>query len=227
MHHVPRLEATVLWNLSPPRQRYAGAALDAARGASDELGAIAVLAGGLLLARDDRAAAARVVGGSSTPRRPPVHRRGAPRRGERHLLDPRARLPRPGDASAPAGRRQVRERLPSAVVYRDRDLERDLDVAVLGQARVRLGAGQVRDRPCRTAVKVAAFLSHHGVVATPRPCGPRCGLADEWAAWTQLRGSVSPDDTDPRSSSEPGPAYCSTSSSTQSRVLVTAFFQLR
>ncbi len=57
---------------------------------------------------------------------------------------------------------------------RDRDLERDLDVAASGRTTVRLGWGQVLGRPCLTAAKVAAFLRQHGVEANPRACGPTC-----------------------------------------------------
>lgn len=57
---------------------------------------------------------------------------------------------------------------------RDRDLERDLDALVLQQARtVRLGWGQVLDRPCETARKIAHLLTAAGWAGTFTPC-PAC-----------------------------------------------------
>lgn len=45
---------------------------------------------------------------------------------------------------------------------RDRDLERDLDAALDGADTVRLGYGQVFDRPCTTAAKVGRLLQARG-----------------------------------------------------------------
>ncbi|CAN5128557.1 hypothetical protein BH09ACT12_BH09ACT12_26400 [soil metagenome] len=46
---------------------------------------------------------------------------------------------------------------------RDRDLERDLDAAVdEAAATVRLGFGQVYERPCATAAKLGAVMSRLG-----------------------------------------------------------------
>jgi hypothetical protein len=59
---------------------------------------------------------------------------------------------------------------------RDRDMERDLDAAVDGAETVRLGYGQIYDRPCRTAAKVARLLRRRGWRGHPRRC-PEC--ADE------------------------------------------------
>ncbi|WP_197687656.1 MULTISPECIES: hypothetical protein [unclassified Nocardioides] len=59
---------------------------------------------------------------------------------------------------------------------RDRDLDRDLDAAVDGRRTVRLGWGQVIDRPCRTAARVAALLARAGWTGTPTRCGPDCRL---------------------------------------------------
>lgn len=57
---------------------------------------------------------------------------------------------------------------------RDADLERDLDSAGAGLGTTRLGWGQVFDRPCQTAGKVALVLAAHGWRGVPRPCGPAC-----------------------------------------------------
>jgi hypothetical protein len=59
---------------------------------------------------------------------------------------------------------------------RDRDLDRDLDAAVLGHATVRLGWGQVFDRPCVTAGRLAVLLQRGGWTGSPRACGPGCPL---------------------------------------------------
>ncbi|MGN6782242.1 MAG: hypothetical protein ACTHJH_12130 [Marmoricola sp.] len=60
---------------------------------------------------------------------------------------------------------------------RDRDAERDLDAAVSGATTVRLTWGQVYDRPCATAAKVASVLRAHDAACSPRPCCTGCALA--------------------------------------------------
>ncbi len=60
---------------------------------------------------------------------------------------------------------------------RDADFERDLDAAVDGRATVRLSYGQVFDRPCQTAGKIAQLLQRHGIAVRGRPCGPECGFS--------------------------------------------------
>ncbi len=64
----------------------------------------------------------------------------------------------------------------SSSVQRDLDLDRDLDAAVAGVLAVRLGWGQVFDRPCRTAVKVGALLTARGWTGSLRPCGEGCAV---------------------------------------------------
>lgn len=103
-------------------------------------------------------------------------------------------LPR-GRRQAPAssgGRRMMRDVLYSAsrphwaqiveldgrlshdsATARDRDMERDLDAAIDGAETIRLGYGQVYDRPCRTAAKVARLLRRRGWQGRARPC-PDC-----------------------------------------------------
>ena len=63
---------------------------------------------------------------------------------------------------------------------RDRDFDRDLDVAVDGRTSVRLGYGQVFDRPCRTAERIALLLTQRGWTGTPVRCGPDCPLRGVW-----------------------------------------------
>lgn len=59
---------------------------------------------------------------------------------------------------------------------RDADLDRDLDAAVAGQATVRLGWGQVFDRPCRTTGRLAVLLQRGGWEGSPISCGPGCAI---------------------------------------------------
>ncbi|MDQ6523066.1 hypothetical protein RB608_05615 [Nocardioides sp. LHD-245] len=56
---------------------------------------------------------------------------------------------------------------------RDKDLERDLDAALDREHTVRLGYGQVFERGCATAVKVARLLQVRGWPGAGHPC-PRC-----------------------------------------------------
>ena len=54
---------------------------------------------------------------------------------------------------------------------RDRDLERDLDAVVAEDGTtVRLGFGQVYDRPCSTADKLAQVFQRHGWTGEPSRC---------------------------------------------------------
>lgn len=56
---------------------------------------------------------------------------------------------------------------------RDRDLERDLDAAIEAEHTVRIGYGQVFDRACGTAAKIARLLQRRGWEGTAVGC-PRC-----------------------------------------------------
>lgn len=56
-----------------------------------------------------------------------------------------------------------------AATGRDRDLERDLDTATDGRSTVRLGWGQVFERPCTTAAKVGRLLQLAGLVGGGSP----------------------------------------------------------
>jgi len=54
---------------------------------------------------------------------------------------------------------------------RDDDLERDLDAAVVGvRQTVRLSFGQVYDRPCSTAAKLARVMRRLGWTGEPHTC---------------------------------------------------------
>ena len=69
-------------------------------------------------------------------------------------------------------------RFHSGARQRDRDLERDLDAATSALTTVRLGYGQVFERPCRTAAKVAAVLRHLGWSGRAAPCGAGCAVEE-------------------------------------------------
>jgi hypothetical protein len=61
---------------------------------------------------------------------------------------------------------------------RDVDLDRDLDEAALvGGLTVRLGWGQVFDRPCRTTQRLVLILRSRGWSGTPTRCGPTCPVS--------------------------------------------------
>lgn len=57
---------------------------------------------------------------------------------------------------------------------RDRDLQRDLEAAARSGVTLRLGYGQVFDRPCSTAFTLAAILGRLGWEGTAHSCGPTC-----------------------------------------------------
>jgi hypothetical protein len=57
---------------------------------------------------------------------------------------------------------------------RDLDLDRDLDAVVDGCSTVRLGWGQVFERPCYTAARISALLVRAGWTGRSSPCGPDC-----------------------------------------------------
>ena len=188
VHRTAHLDARVLWHVGPPRLRYEEAALDVAAAATSDFDCLGELAravqgrrttAGRLLARlADRDRIARrdwiaavlrdVADGACS-----VLEHGYLTRVERAH----------GLATA---RRQVRDRPGAGVVHRDveydgglvveldgrlfhdtaaqRDLDfdRDLDAAVAGKQSVRLSYGQVFDRGCRTAARIALLLRAHG-----------------------------------------------------------------
>ncbi|MGD9960072.1 hypothetical protein [Nocardioides sp.] len=60
-----------------------------------------------------------------------------------------------------------------SVADRDRDLDRDLEAAVERLETLRIGYGQVFERPCDTANRVASVLRRRGWSGIPTGCG-RC-----------------------------------------------------
>lgn len=197
-----RLDDRVQWNRSPPRLRYDEAVLDLAVEASDEVDAVAVLAG----ACGSRRTTARRLGEVLAARSRVPGRRwlqsvlrdiaeGTHSALEHGYLD---RVERPH--GLPRGRRQVSSKADGTSVYRDvehgrvvveldgrmshdssasrdADLERDLDVLLEARPTARLGWGQVFRRPCGTAVKLAHLLQQYGWEGAPRPCAsPECAV---------------------------------------------------
>lgn len=196
---------------SPRRQRYEDAALDVALSLGDELAALGVLADACGARRTTAsrlllrlAARHRVAGRSWLEQALTDIDRGTCSVLEHEYL---ARVERAH--GLPEGRRQARDLTSQGVVYRDveydvglvveldgrlahgsayardRDLERDLNLALDGRVVVRLSWGQVHHRPCSTAAKVAMMLTSRGWPGTPTACGPDCA-----AAPSALRGST-------------------------------------
>lgn len=60
---------------------------------------------------------------------------------------------------------------------RDLDLDRDLATAADGKDTVRLGWGQVFERPCWTADRIATLLVRRGWRDHASPCGPTCPVS--------------------------------------------------
>ena len=198
-------ESRVRWNSSPPRVRLEDAVLDVAVRQSDQFRAIAVLADMCQTRRttaerirEAMAARARlrrrewlsgvlddIANGTCS-----VLEHGYLTRVERaHGLPAGDRqTPRASDRGSefkdvtyPATAFEVE--LDGRLFHdnarqRDVDLDRDLDAAGEGRLTVRLGWGQVFDRPCRTAGRLAALMHARGWAGVPRRCGPECSLPD-------------------------------------------------
>lgn len=200
IHHLVNLEARVLWNVSPPRMRYDEAALDVACRAASELDAIAALANACQSRRTTAQRLLRVLDSRARVRRRrwlravlvdiadgtcSVLEHGYLARVERAHGLPRATRQKRATSSigvcyrdAEYGEQLIVE-LDGRVHHdsatrRDADFERDLDAAVDGHSTVRLSYGQVFDRPCQTASKIAQVLQRHGIAVTGHPCGPEC-----------------------------------------------------
>jgi len=206
VRRVAHVDTKAQWNRSPPRLRIEEAALDVAADQASDFGAIEVLARQcrsrsttperLLSALDGRSRMRRrawlrevledVAAGSCS-----VLERGYLSRVERaHALPRPARQP-PARSDRGTIYRDVEYDELGLVVeldgrlfhdtaaQRDRDLDRDLDAALTERLTVRLGWGQVYDRPCRTAARVEALLRLRGWDGHAVPCGPDCRLRDD------------------------------------------------
>ena len=201
LHRVRGLDDRVAWNLHPPRVRFAEALIDVAAAQQDPFAALGVLARGvgsrrttaarllttcrsrLRLADRDwiEGVLADVAGGTCS-----VLEHGFLHRVEMaHGLPTASRQRR----DVVNGRVFYRDNAYAGLVIeldgrvfhdstssRDRDAERDLDTAVAGDQTLRILYGQVFQRPCSTAAKVATILQRHGWQGTPTPCSSGCAL---------------------------------------------------
>lgn len=201
LHRMPDLDERVSWAASPPKVLIEYAALEAAAAATTEQRAIAVLTGAVQRRETTYQRLAETLAARGRTRRGnwlaavladlaagtnSVLEHGYLLRVERPHGLPRARRQQ---VSYVGGRRTERDAVyPEFGVYveldgrtfhdtasaRDRDLDRDLDAAAALRVRtVRLGWGQVFDRPCRTATRIAALLHQGGWTGTPTRCA-RC-----------------------------------------------------
>jgi hypothetical protein len=199
---IDRLDQRAVWTVGPPRLRYDDAAIAVACRASTDMEALRVLAD---VVQGRRSTAGRLAVELASRQRAHRRTWLASvlediAEGTCSVLEHGylSRIVRPH--GLPVGERQVRDGRGDRVVYRDvehehglvveldgrlfhdsarrrdADLERDLDAAVAGKDTVRLGWGQVFDRTCSTAAKVAALHAARGWSGSPRPCGARCGI---------------------------------------------------
>jgi hypothetical protein len=195
LHLLADLDSKVLWHLCPPRVRFEEAAIDVASEARDDFAAVAVLADAVQSRRTTARMEQALAGRSRIARRQFLGEVLADvGQGTCSVLEHGylTRIERPH--GLPIARRQVRES-PRGAVYRDvaycdlgrfveldgrlfhdsaadrdRDLERDLEVALEGRVTVRLGWGQVLGRPCRTAARLGRWLHAGGWDGVPRRC---------------------------------------------------------
>ncbi|QKT07377.1 hypothetical protein HUN08_09365 [Gordonia sp. X0973] len=208
VHRYAQLDERVARHRNPPHVRIEHAALDVAAAAESEMGAIAVLAEVVrerttTPARIREAMASRercrrrafldgllgdIAGGTCSvlehryladverPHGLPKGRRQAPttvgRHGFRDVLYEEAGLIIELDGRF--GHDDARSR--------DADLERDLDAAVYASLQSqRIGWGQVVERPCVTAEKIAQLLTDLGWKGVFKPC-PKCTVPRSTAA---------------------------------------------
>ena len=201
VRRMAHLDDRVLWNLWPPRLRFEEAVLDVALAAPTDLDAIGVVAGAC---GGRRTTAVRLRDAFAARERSP--RRlflssvlGDVAEGACSVLEHAYLTKVERVHGLPRGERQRRANATLGVVYRDvtyddvdldldgrlyhesieqrdRDLDRDLDAAVESRLPVRLGYGQVVDRSCRTAARIAVLLQARGWQGAPRPCGPLCAI---------------------------------------------------
>ena len=205
VRRVAGMAARTRWNASPPRLRQEEAVLDVVAGLRREWDVIEALAAAVRSRRTtaDRLASA-LTARHRYPRRKWIGRILADvaagtasvlEHGYLHRVERAHGLPVADrqqadrvaggriyrDAPYPAYDLQVEldGRLDhSALTERDRDLERDLETATTGRRSVRLGWGQVYDRPCRTAALIARLLVLGGWEGAATPCSPTCPIGD-------------------------------------------------
>jgi hypothetical protein len=202
LHRTAHLEDRVLWHVGPPRLRYEEAALDVAASSATDFAALGELArvvqsrrttaSRLRRALDQRQRISRRSWLESVLADVADGTCSVLEHGYLHRVERMHGLGR--------ARRQVRDRLGPGVVFRDvlyeggtvveldgrlfhdttaqrdRDFDRDLDAAAHGLRTLRVSWGQVFDRPCWTAGRIARVLLCSGVAAGARPCGLVCDV---------------------------------------------------
>lgn len=194
----------VHWHLDPPRQRYEQATLDVALAADRDLEAIAALADAVGSRRTTavrmRAALAdrpwvhrrwwleQVLGDVAQGTCSVLEREYLDRVERAHALPVGCRQA-PARQAGRTSWQDVRYADQSLVVEldgrlhhsstldRDRDLDRDLQAAGTGDLTVRLGWGQVVQRPCATARRLGELLRTRGWAGAPTSC-EKCGAPD-------------------------------------------------
>lgn len=203
------LRAMALANTSPPRQRYEDAALDVALASDRDTEALAVLAAACQGRRTTaRRLANSLAHRSRAPRR--VWLRAVLKdiaEGSCSVLEHEYLTKVERAHGLPSGLRQEKATATVGIIYRDlvyddlvleldgrphhdsaeardRDMERDLDAALIGMGTLRLGWRQVHDRPCRTAGKVGDLLTQRGWRGSPHRCGPHCRIVETFGAYS-------------------------------------------
>ena len=200
VHHLHALDGRVAWNLTPPRLQYDEAVIDVAARQDRTIDAVATLADAVGSRRTTAARLTTTIKGRGRVRN---RRRllavlGDIESGTWSVLEHGYLRLVERPHGLPPGSRQVRHvgssgtryrdvevtglavieldgrRFHSGTRQRDLDLERDLDAAAESLMTLRLGYGQVFDRPCQTAAKVAAILIRLGWDGRARACGPAC-----------------------------------------------------
>ena len=203
VRRIARLGSGAQWHLGPPRMRIEDAAIDVAAEAPTDFTAFEVLAE---VCRSRRTTPQRLAAAARSRLRLSRRRTlvaflddlvtgacSVLERGYLHQVERSHGLPGPKRQRVARAAPAVRYRDVDYPAYglvveldgrlhhdtaeaRDRDIERDLDSVVDGGTTIRLGWGQVFDRSCRTAARVAAVLQRLGWNGAPTSCGPSCRL---------------------------------------------------
>lgn len=251
IHRITHLQERTQWNLGPPRMRYEEAALDVAIGSPTDRGALDVLASAV---QSRRTTAKRILARLGARRRRSrrawlvgvledvdagacsVLEHGYLNRVERaHGFPPADRQRRATSTLGVVYRDAAYDTLlleldgrlfHDNVGQRDRDLDRDLDAVVDGDTPIRLGYGQVFDRPCQTALRVETLLRQRGWTGSATPCGqaapseaPGCHPLTAPLLRTRRPHPVSPAPS--AQPHQPSPATSSATSSAQPQLTVT------
>jgi hypothetical protein len=199
VHRMAHFAGRVQWNKHPPRIRFEQAVIDTAADAATDQDAIGVLADAVNARRTTAARLSSYLGERVRVARREwlagiladvqsgicsvleqgyldrIERAHGLPVGERQVLvaDPERRLFRDVEYVAKRVIVELDGRLGhSSTEDRDRDFDRDLAAAADGKRTLRISYGQLFDRPCATAVRIATVLG-----SDLTPC-PECGRSD-------------------------------------------------